>query len=102
MLRRPLRSTLFPYTTLFRSFRHDPVDGLGPVLVRPIPRAGGLHHPPAAHRSEEHTSELQSRGHIVCRLLHEKKKRRTTQYNYNKQLIICSGRNEWSVIVVFK
>src|SRR5439155_18913311 len=65
MLRRPPRSTLFPYTTLFRS--ETPAD----VHVRrdeePVLH---LHGP----RSEEHTSELQSRGHLVCRLLLEKKK----------------------------
>src|SRR2546422_1496973 len=67
MIRRPPRSTLFPYTTLFRS---------------PGPRAAGAARPrPVRHRrrcpharSEEHTSELQSRLHLVCRLLLEKKK----------------------------
>src|SRR6266511_5824203 len=64
MIRRPPRSTLFPYTTLFRSCRA----GAGhrdPALLRP--GAGGC-------RSEEHTSELQSREKLVCRLLLEKKK----------------------------
>src|SRR5258705_6201006 len=69
MIRRPPRSTLFPYTTLFRSFR-------APLPVR---HAAGW---PAAsmgaggrlERSEEHTSELQSLRHLVCRLLLEKKK----------------------------
>src|SRR2546422_1719413 len=79
MIRRPPRSTLFPYTTLFRSllFQHAPVpvlpgDGLGP---RDRHRARRGPHPelPDA-RSEEHTSELQSRLHLVCRLLLEKKK----------------------------
>src|SRR5439155_10025015 len=64
MIRRPPRSTLFPYTTLFRS--------------TPWMCAGGKSKPPPAGcsrvRSEEHTSELQSRGHLVCRLLLEKKK----------------------------
>src|SRR5260221_14171438 len=65
MIRRPPRSTLFPYTTLFRSQR---VPGLG--------RAGRHRIAPgqAAHRSEEHTSELQSHSDLVCRLLLEKKK----------------------------
>src|SRR3989442_10496381 len=70
MIRRPPRSTLFPYTTLFRSFevpREKPTDGfLGPVWHS---RNGGA----VAQRSEEHTSELQSRPHLVCRLLLEKK-----------------------------
>src|SRR5438876_5956125 len=71
-MRPPPRSTLFPYTTLFRSRRGVP--GLrGPARpparrrVPPRPRAGG--------RSEEHTSELQSPVHLVCRLLLEKKKK---------------------------
>src|SRR3712207_8928643 len=84
MIRRPPRSTLFPYTTLFRSQRHlgrlpraqvRRDDGhLRPPLLRqsrqPAPQSGGL------LRSEEHTSELQSRQYLVCRLLLEKKKRK--------------------------
>src|SRR5439155_6333595 len=66
MIRRPPRSTLFPYTTLFRS--HSP--------PRPKRSDRPLTPSPAAPaRSEEHTSELQSRGHLVCRLLLEKKKK---------------------------
>src|SRR5215813_14425953 len=65
MIRRPPRSTLFPYTTLFRSELRDPAqDCCG------MPRV--MH--PRQLRSEEHTSELQSRPHLVCRLLLEKKK----------------------------
>src|SRR5436305_6702576 len=77
MLRRPPRSTLFPYTTLFRSAR--PRRLLGRRLRRP--RRRRVHEPAADHdprpvlRSEEHTSELQSRPHLVCRLLLEKKKK---------------------------
>src|SRR2546422_7551304 len=70
MIRRPPRSTLFPYTTLFRSgeFKGDFPKALGDSQHVRIP--------PAAHtRSEEHTSELQSRLHLVCRLLLEKKKK---------------------------
>src|SRR2546422_3696137 len=74
MIRRPPRSTLFPYTTLFRSAqraeRHDRFRHHGDHGLRRSRPAGGLH--PA--RSEEHTSELQSRLHLVCRLLLEKKK----------------------------
>src|SRR2546422_7193584 len=70
MIRRPPRSTLFPYTTLFRSSQRSP----GDTWVRPsalrLPRR-----PIQLHRSEEHTSELQSRLHLVCRLLLEKKKK---------------------------
>src|SRR6266498_1804688 len=66
MIRRPPRSTLFPYTTLFRS-RATPA--WPPTAA--VPRAA----PARGPRSEEHTSELQSRPHLVCRLLLEKKKR---------------------------
>src|SRR6266702_6795449 len=65
MIRRPPRSTLFPYTTLFRS------RGARPCDRRPRVAAPSQ----APDRSEEHTSELQSRGHLVCRLLLEKKKK---------------------------
>src|SRR5205809_1680560 len=68
-LRPPPRSTLFPYTTLFRS-RH----GDRARVERPGPAPGQSPAGDAAARSEEHTSELQSRLHLVCRLLLEKKK----------------------------
>src|SRR5436309_2617984 len=68
MIRRPPRSTLFPYTTLFRS-RRDARPFRGWTTVR------GLAASAAAGRSEEHTSELQSRENLVCRLLLEKKKK---------------------------
>src|SRR5439155_23617350 len=70
--RRPLRSTLFPYTTLFRSPLMKELRGEGSGSPRAV-SATLLASKPAA-RSEEHTSELQSRGHLVCRLLLEKKK----------------------------
>src|SRR3989442_9895749 len=80
MIRRPPRSTLFPYTTLFRSHTADcdEFDSLAvaernrPSLVEKqrVDVTGSLH----GLRSEEHTSELQSRPHLVCRLLLEKKK----------------------------
>src|SRR5947209_16706143 len=73
MIRRPPRSTLFPYTTLFRSFDAIPrCTG----LRGPLPRCRHYRKravPPS--RSEEHTSELQSRQYLVCRLLLEKKKK---------------------------
>src|SRR5207253_6257835 len=84
LLRRPPRSTLFPYTTLFRSCGDDGVDPAGgrvrgDALQLVLPAALKCGHPePLAVRSEEHTSELQSRGHLVCRLLLEKKKNRDT------------------------
>src|SRR3712207_9186455 len=92
MIRRPPRSTLFPYTTLFRSrvvlarqsSARRPVwprqeleeqTRVGEVLVRGLVRAQ------LSLRSEEHTSELQSRQYLVCRLLLEKKKKSTTHNN---------------------
>src|SRR3712207_7142434 len=97
MIRRPPRSTLFPYTTLFRSDRPDrPAPLLRPAAVAPLPGAAagvggdrGGDRPGSADlrpragapgrgpRSEEHTSELQSRQYLVCRLLLEKKKKNT-------------------------
>src|SRR5690554_7241068 len=92
MIRRPPRSTLFPYTTLFRSqpmgaaarrgvvvvLRHEGCHGLGelPRERGTIGRRGEPH-----LRSEEHTSELQSRPHLVCRLLLEKKKKKTQHHS---------------------
>src|SRR5258706_10224801 len=78
MIRRPPRSTLFPYTTLFRSvIDQEGLDGLarrgGLSRERPS-RAQKKGKGGAAHRSEEHTSELQSLTNLVCRLLLEKKK----------------------------
>src|SRR5258707_685231 len=92
MIRRPPRSTLFPYTTLFRSDLDpgrvdEPLRGDAQLRRR---RAGDdrlsgdqyIHRPVSAHavddRSEEHTSELQSRQYLVCRLLLEKKKKTIT------------------------
>src|SRR5262245_63700712 len=77
MIRRPPRSTLFPYTTLFRS----PVvlDQAGCDVVLGRKRVGRDEHdvrPAGLERSEEHTSELQSLRHLVCRLLLEKKKKK--------------------------
>src|SRR5205809_4249488 len=68
MIRRPPRSTLFPYTTLFRSLPGALARG------RALRRRGDLRRGRRVGRSEEHTSELQSRLHLVCRLLLEKKK----------------------------
>src|SRR2546430_8936249 len=74
MIRRPPRSTLFPYTTLFRSSwepARDSDDRLQPLGRRARCRGRGRRRP--THRSEEHTSELQSQSNLVCRLLLEKK-----------------------------
>src|SRR6267378_5265872 len=73
MIRRPPRSTLFPYTTLFRSTRCPP-------SRPPRPRPGG-----SPTRSEEHTSELQSRRDLVCRLLLEKKKKKKNRILQDKK-----------------
>src|SRR3712207_8362747 len=81
MIRRPPRSTLFPYTTLFRSvlrssileFVHDPMKTLSSLISSMgMPASSPMYS--SALRSEEHTSELQSRQYLVCRLLLEKKK----------------------------
>src|SRR2546422_8250636 len=82
MIRRPPRSTLFPYTTLFRSPWRRPIASLNYLLSSHVWRQdhnGFSHQDPGfidhvVSRSEEHTSELQSRLHLVCRLLLEKKK----------------------------
>src|SRR5438034_3760485 len=92
MIRRPPRSTLFPYTTLFRS---TGVPDTRPD-VQPIPRvqrhapSGSRRHQEQAraaraHRSEEHTSELQSHSDLVCRLLLEKKKKQKTTKKYERK-----------------
>src|SRR2546422_7018724 len=78
MIRRPPRSTLFPYTTLFRSIKFKR-DGKEMELTAKLEKrpASLLGNPQELDRSEEHTSELQSRLHLVCRLLLEKKKKMT-------------------------
>src|SRR3712207_8468574 len=77
MKRRPPKSTLFPYTTLFRSDARPvpPLDLLPDRRLRRVhhPHAGPVHDAGHGGRSEEHTSELQSRQYLVCRLLLEKK-----------------------------
>src|SRR2546425_8295547 len=99
MIRRPPRSTLFPYTTLFRSQLAQP--GLDDVGGLCLPRGGedlaeaeeadGIGVVPVA-RSEEHTSELQSLAYLVCRLLLEKKKKKKKQ---EREYIRCSKRMTW-------
>src|SRR3712207_8797191 len=91
MIRRPPRSTLFPYTTLFRSKSYSGESGRSTVKRVPCPGAlSTAMRPPCCSticlamarpsRSEEHTSELQSRQYLVCRLLLEKKKNAATEY----------------------
>src|SRR5688572_31102096 len=91
MIRRPPRSTLFPYTTLFRS----PARSVGTIVryevtLEPTGRSDlvlldlPLRAPANAIRSEEHTSELQSQSNLVCRLLLEKKKKKKKKNNKTK------------------
>src|SRR2546429_5057390 len=101
MIRRPPRSTLFPYTTLFRSIVDAVGDDLGVGLGgEPVAAAleigtqllvvlddAVVHDREAVARSEEHTSELQSRLHLVCRLLLEKKKHYT--YHTSNSHVNC-------------
>src|SRR5947208_12906024 len=95
MIRRPPRSTLFPYTTLFRAHRSYRRFRLGEIRYSwpwwpRTSRASSHPRPPSAARSEEHTSELQSPDHLVCRLLLEKKKKqrntRTSQHTVDEQV----------------
>src|SRR3712207_7932446 len=102
MIRRPPRSTLFPYTTLFRSDVQAALEaekrrGGTATAVReepdPTPSSRRLEPVrPRGERSEEHTSELQSRQYLVCRLLLEKKKERTRSI-YRLQCIQCTTSN---------
>src|SRR2546430_13669264 len=86
MIRRPPRSTLFPYTTLFRSCAHHPIQRSRSARAQAA--AANSKHPRRRSlfptRSEEHTSELQSQSNLVCRLLLEKKK--TT---FNERITTC-------------
>src|SRR2546425_6247995 len=95
MIRRPPRSTLFPYTTLFRSVCGAGCDGPGRFPNVPQRQAGQLGGQSCAlrlheHRSEEHTSELQSLAYLVCRLLLEKKK--------NNEILIVT--RIWTIQVI--
>src|SRR3712207_7214359 len=96
MIRRPPRSTLFPYTTLFRSERFTvPVRGrlranTSEGVCEAVLAGLGLC-PLWMFRSEEHTSELQSRQYLVCRLLLEKKKIKNSQYNH----VLSAGNSQF-------
>src|SRR5260370_31339765 len=97
MIRRPPRSTLFPYTTLFRSIESDFAEPLAAaVRAEPLPDASLVRcaveidgRRVSLGRSEEHTSELQSHLNLVCRLLLEKKKKSKARY-------IERGRHAWT------
>src|SRR5690554_7209441 len=100
MIRRPPRSTLFPYTTLFRSAARRVVFGVeiqNQILAFEVGQlnalvAGGL-------RSEEHTSELQSRPHLVCRLLLEKKKKKKKTSNRREIMIYTQSTSKSTITV---
>src|SRR2546430_9413284 len=93
MIRRPPRSTLFPYTTLFRSV----------AIAMPGGRVGPVHLSPSVEptdhplRSEEHTSELQSQSNLVCRLLLEKKKKKQTPHHEGEEIRVW---RLWVVVCV--
>src|SRR5256885_9898926 len=100
MIRRPPRSTLFPYTTLFRSLcaRHTAAGGWTALPDRDCdrvlpagPPAAGASRRRSTTRSEEHTSELQSPCNLVCRLLLEKKKQKDTTANLTCDSVSCKN-----------
>src|SRR2546422_6963481 len=102
MIRRPPRSTLFPYTTLFRSGDHVDLslsgefrDGrAGDERRRPFLDRAGFR----LERSEEHTSELQSRLHLVCRLLLEKKKKKKCECSSHMRLVERHHKIEYAYV----
>src|SRR5438105_7760234 len=85
MIRRPPRSTLFPYTTLFRSRCRGRLRGCARVRAAYAARPRGRGRGNGYWRSEEHTSELQSRVDLVCRLLLEKKKKKNRKTTTHKE-----------------
>src|SRR2546422_3959417 len=95
MIRRPPRSTLFPYTTLFRSWAYRPISFRGVQPTRKTKSSGLTKTFRRSRRrcrsdqtrSEEHTSELQSRLHLVCRLLLEKKKKKNKHQIHSEESI---------------
>src|SRR3712207_8077445 len=99
MIRRPPRSTLFPYTTLFRS---RACTGCS-ACRRPRPRGASTPPPlpwPCCLRSEEHTSELQSRQYLVCRLLLEKKKSILASTHIFYNFIFLTAGSLWHTTIV--
>src|SRR3712207_7982431 len=102
MIRRPPRSTLFPYTTLFRSHRPRPQTSracAASVCCRGCSHSSCARSPPRrsamrCSRSEEHTSELQSRQYLVCRLLLEKKKKK----NINNDCFTTISKETFKII----
>src|SRR5690349_23972019 len=99
MIRRPPRSTLFPYTTLFRSHRVD--DERAPLIDLLVEaREQRQHAEQQEDRSEEHTSELQSRRDLVCRLLLEKKKKKKKKKTKESKTKIISNNTTISVTTI--
>src|SRR5256885_9792287 len=90
MIRRPPRSTLFPYTTLFRSFPRLQADGVQHIVAET--QVMQFPHRVRLQRSEEHTSELQSPCNLVCRLLLEKKKKNILTFSHRFQTSTRSQR----------
>src|SRR2546427_9558182 len=91
MIRRPPRSTLFPYTTLFRSTASDHNRRSEAIIA--ANSSGVL---PRGSRSEEHTSELQSQSNLVCRLLLEKKKKDKSRDNSLRRQLPCDHNHDQS------
>src|SRR2546427_3969819 len=89
MIRRPPRSTLFPYTTLFRSYGNEQLQADSRRRVQQLVEALG-----DAARSEEHTSELQSQSNLVCRLLLEKKKKTKKNKQTRHRLLTNLGNTD--------
>src|SRR2546429_7343794 len=97
MIRRPPRSTLFPYTTLFRSPTRT---SRSAAPAWPRRRSSSASSTSCAFRSEEHTSELQSRLHLVCRLLLEKKKKKNkTKARYVKEITSLQKSNSETILL---
>src|SRR5256885_13078144 len=94
MIRRPPRSTLFPYTTLFRS-PSFPVSVSRPLPSISVASVASTDPPTSVQRSEEHTSELQSPCNLVCRLLLEKKKK--TPHPSNLTLSLTQDQHSYAV-----
>src|SRR5258707_7938573 len=96
MIRRPPRSTLFPYTTLFRSGGGTDCGTLHLAADKGL-EGGEIVLEAAAQRSEEHTSELQSRQYLVCRLLLEKKKKK--HIRHEQDAVACTHCMNWTLNV---
>src|SRR5688572_32358398 len=97
MTRRPPRSTLFPYTTLFRSVPELPQ---GAALARGVREARVAHGRRGQERSEEHTSELQSQSNLVCRLLLEKKKNKNKIIAFSTSLNLSNNNTALSAHII--